>query len=84
MKIDEDLREAAERDPDRVTDLILVCGSFSGRLRTDLEAVGFEITSTEQAAHGLIYGRMRLGDLDKLSGITGIDSASLDSEQYAL
>lgn len=83
MKMDRDLREAAERHPDRVTDLILVCEPFSERLRTELEAAGFEITSTEQAAHGLIYGRMRLRDLERLTGVAGIESASLDSEQYA-
>jgi hypothetical protein len=84
MKMDQDLREAAERQPDRVADVILTCGRFSERLQADLETAGFEITSTEQVAHGLIYGRIRLLDLEKLVSIAGIESASLDSEQYAL
>ena len=84
MKIDSELKRQLERAPDKTVDLILVCSAWSNALQTEIERAGFHITSREHAGHGLIYGRMRLAELEALKEIKAIESVSFDSTQHTL
>ena len=84
MQIGQELREKARSEPDEVGDVILTFQEYSDRLQGELNRVGFETTSKDQAPYGLIYGRIRLGNVWNLESISGVESAELDSPQYAL
>ena len=84
MQIDQELQEKARNEPDEVGDVILTFQEYSDRLQVELDRAGFETTSKDQAPYGLIYGRIRLADVWNLESISGVESAELDSPQYAL
>ena len=84
MQIGQELQEKARNEPDEVGDVILVFQEYSDRAQGELDRVGFETTSKDQAPFGLIYGRIRLGNIWNLETISGMESVELDSPQYAL
>ena len=84
MQIGQDLQEKARNEPNEVGEVILTFQEYSDRLQGELDRVGFETTAKDQAPYGLVYGRIRLGSVWNLESISGIESAELDSPQYAL
>ncbi len=84
MQIGQELQQKARNEPDEVGEVILTFQEYSDRLQEDLDRVGFETTSKDQTPFGLIYGRIRLASIWDLESISGMESAELDSPQYAL
>lgn len=84
MQIGQELQEKARNEPNEVADVVLTFQEYSDRLQGEFDRVGFETTSKDQAPYGLIYGRIRLGNVWSLESISGMESAELDSPQYAL
>ena len=84
MHVDNELEQQLQRDPQKSIDVIIVCSEYSDDFQKQLDNAGFQTTSRKEAAHGLVYGRIRLADLAKLRKISKIESISPDSTQYAL
>ena len=84
MEIDPVLERELERNPEKTVDVILVCTEYTTDLEHALERAGFHTTNRDHADHGLIYGRIRLKNLSALRKVSGIESITPDSTQYAL
>lgn len=84
MQISQELQERARREPDELGEVIITCEEYSDAVQEELDRAGLETTSKEQAPHGLIYGRIRLGNVWNLENISGRGSVEPDTTQYAL
>jgi len=82
MKVDPALDDRRNRDPDAVTDVVVVCSRFSDEVRSKVQAAGLEVTSLDLASSGIVCGRMRLADLHQLERVPEVDSISADSDYF--
>ena len=79
----DDLVARADESPDEIIEIILTLDEFSEDVRGDLSSASFEITSTENAEFGFVYGRMRLGDVANLERVRVTGRAEPDAIQEA-
>lgn len=84
MKVDQELEEAYQRDPNQTVEVIIMAKTPTEALRQTLEEHGVEITSREHAGMGMLYGRLRLQHLPELRRLKEIESITLDAPQKAL
>ena len=84
VHIDPALEQQIQRDHNKAVDVVIICPQYSSEIGTNLEQVGFQAKSLEQAKHGFLYGRLRLSDLANIQNDPGLESIELDSTQYAL
>lgn len=85
MKIDQDLRERIDRNPDGRGQVVLCCRVSAGVTEPMLASYGYKVSEIQTAGDEcFIFGDIRLGDLNALSALPGVDSASSapDAEIY--
>lgn len=83
MHVDPAIEERRKREPEAVADVILTCATVTDALRAKLSEAGFEVTLGEQEALGIVCGRVRLADIEKLAALPELESISPDLEQHA-
>lgn len=83
MIIDDALKKAFHADPGRTVDVVLTTLAPTDYLRQELENRGLEITNSEHATHGVLYGRLQLHRLPEFRRLSWIDSITLDTPQHA-
>lgn len=77
MKIDHDLQERIRRQPEAVEEIALCCKATAAVADDDLKRRGFTVLERQSVADEcFIYGQIRLGDIEKLSALAGIDTVS--------
>lgn len=81
---DQELETLYKQHPDRIVDIVIVCDEHKPAQVSQIEQTGVQITNTEQAEFGLIYGKIQAANLPRLEKLDGIEAISLDSTQYAL
>lgn len=77
LKIDQDLQERIFDHPDRIERVSLCCRANPPVSDAELRSVGFTVTErTILEDISAVFGDIRLGDVKKLSAISGIESVS--------
>ena len=77
MNIDRDLQDRIRKHPDAVDEIALCCKVSAAVADADLARCGFAVTERQIVADEcFIHGRIKLGEIEKLSSLGGIDTAS--------
>lgn len=77
MKIDQDLRDRMDRNPDVREQVVLCYRVSAGVTESALASYGFEVSEIQTVEDEcFVFGDIRLGDLEALSALPGVDTAS--------
>lgn len=77
MKIDQDLQDRMRRNPDARETVVLCCRVSSGVTESALAPYGFTVSEIQSVDDEcFIFGDVRLGDLEALSAMPGLETAS--------
>ena len=77
MKIDQDLRDRMDRQPDVRAWIVLGCRVSAGVTESALASLGFRVSQIQSVDDEcVIIGHIRLGDLGTLSALPGLETAS--------
>ena len=85
MKIDQDLHDRMIRNPDAREPVVLCCRMSSGVTEAALAPYGFTVSEIQSVDDEcFIFGDVRLGDLEALSGVPGLETASSATDAQIL